>query len=119
MSYDIYLVNPVSKEPLKLDSPHYMRGGTYAVSGEEEAHLNVTYNYAPHYYRVLDAEKGIRVLYGKSGAESIPLLEKAIALLGDDSDQDYWKATEGNAKAALFQLLSLARMRPDGVWTGD
>ena len=118
MSYDIRLVHPVTKETLTLDSAHFMRGGTYSLFGEREAHLNVTYNYAPHYYRVFGQE-GVRALYGKSGAETIPLLEAAIDQLGDDVDDDYWKPTEGNAKAALFQLLALARMRPDGIWAGD
>ena len=29
MSYDISLVDPVTKETLIMDSPHQMRGGTY------------------------------------------------------------------------------------------
>jgi hypothetical protein len=95
-----------------------MRGGTYAVGGEQRAHLNVTYNYAKHYYRVL-GEKGIRTIYDLSGAESIPLLKDAISKLGDDVDPDYWASTEGNAKVALQQLLALAQMRPDGIWEGD
>jgi hypothetical protein len=33
--------------------------------------------------------------------------------------EDYWEATEGNAKRALLQLMALSRMRPDGVWDGD
>ena len=61
--------------------------------------------------------KGIRSIYGKTGAESIPMLEKAISALGDDGD--YWNATEGNAKRALYGLLAFAKMRPDGVWDGD
>lgn len=56
----------------------------------------------------------------RRGAESIPMLEKAIAALGDDTDDDdYWHATEGNAKRALYWLLEFAKMRPDGVWDGD
>lgn len=56
----------------------------------------------------------------KTGAESIPMLEKAISALGDDvDDNDYWNATEGNAKRALYGLLAFAKMRPDGVWDGD
>ena len=54
-----------------------------------------------------------------TGAESVPVLEGAISKLGDDTDEDYWKPTEGNVKQALEQLLALARMRPDGVWAGD
>lgn len=134
MSYDIKLIDPITKDVLQLDSPHHMRGGTYQVGGTTEASLNVTYNYAEHFQRVFGDEKveltpfekvfgggktGIRRLYGMTGAESIPVLEKAISLLADDVNEDYWKPTEGNAKRALIQLLTLAKMRPDGVWNGD
>lgn len=135
MSYDIGLQDPVTKKTLLLSEPHFMRGGTYAIGGTQEASLNVTYNYAPHFRRVFgdsDAklsdfdrlfggggETGIRRLYGMSGAESIPVLEQAISSLGDDTSDDYWEPTEGNAKRALIQLLALAKMRPDGVWAGD
>lgn len=118
MSYDIELRDPVTKETLQLDAPHHMRGGTYAVGGTTDAHLNVTYNYGKHYYRVF-GEGGIRSIYGKTGAESIAVLENAISQLGDDVANDYWEPTEGNAKRALVQLLALAKMRPDGVWDGD
>lgn len=100
-----------------LDTPHHMRGGTYAVGGEQRAHINITYNYAKHYSAV--GPNGIRSIYGLTGAASIPVLQGAIAQLGDEVSQDYWEATEGNAKRALYQLLALAQMRPDGVWDGD
>ena len=118
MSYDIELRHPVTGETLTLYAPHHMRGGTYAVGGTTSAHLNVTYNYGQHYYRVM-GDGGIRSIYGKTGAESLSMLGTAIANLGDDVDDDYWKPTEGNAKAALMQLRALALMRPDGVWAGD
>ena len=117
MSYDIYLTHPVTGDRLELDQPHHMRGGTYQVGGTIRAHLNVTYNYAPHFKRIGD--EGIRSIYGKSGAESIPVLRAAADSLRDDVDDDYWKPTEGNAKAALLQLIALATMRPDGIWQGD
>lgn len=136
MSYDISLTDPVTGETLELDSPHHMRGGTYAVGGTTRAHLNVTWNYAAHYYRVFtpaplrpgvdqyhanegDTVGGIRSIYGLTGAESVPVLQSAIDQLGDDVHPGYWKPTEGNAKRALTQLLALAHMRPDGVWNGD
>lgn len=53
MSYDIYLNDPVTGGIIELDEPHQMRGGNYAVGGTTEAWLNVTYNYAKHYYRVM------------------------------------------------------------------
>lgn len=118
MSYDINLCDPVTHDVLLLDDPHDMRGGTYAMGGTREAHLNVTYNYAEHYKRVL-GEKGIRTIYGMTGAESIPVLEAAASRLADDATGNYWDATDGNAKRALLKLVALAKLRPDGVWDGD
>ena len=74
--------------------------------------------YAIHFRKVFPND-GIRTIYGMTGAESLPVLDKAISELGNDVDPDYWKATEGNAKQALTQLRALAAMRPDGVWQGD
>ncbi len=118
MSYDIDLKDPVSKETIHFDTIHHMRGGTYAMGGTTEASLNITYNYSKHYYRVF-GEKGIRTIYGMTGAESIPVLQRAAEQLGDDVDEDYWSPTEGNAKRPLFQLIAMAQLRPDGVWDGD
>lgn len=118
MSYDIDLCDPVSGEVLHLDHVHHMTGGTYAIGGTTELSLNVTYNYAKHFIRVL-GQKGIREIYGRTGAESIPVLKDAISSLADDVDDDYWEPTEGNAKASLLKLLAMAQLRPDGVWKGD
>lgn len=120
MSYDIELRDPVTHKVLETDSPHFMRGGTYAVGGTTDLHLNITYNYGQFYRQEnVFGHGGIRAIYGMTGAESIPVLQKAIDNLGDDVDTDYWKPTEGNAKRPLLQLLAMAKMRPDGVWGGD
>src|SRR3990172_9339544 len=113
MSYDLGLHDPVSGEMLQLNAAHAMRGGTYCLGGTIDASLNVTYNYARLFRFAFEDQRGIRTLYGISGAESIQLLERAIANLGDNTDEDYWAATEGNAKRALYQLMALARLRPD------
>lgn len=123
MSYDIYLRDPITKETLVLDGPHHMKGGTYCLGGEIKAHLNITYNYCHTFRRVLpkrdDWHQGIRSIYGLTGAESLPILDAAIAQLGDDVSEDYWEPTDGNAKRALLQVRALALLRPDGVWDGD
>ena len=144
MSYDIYLVDPITRKTLELDAPHQMRGGTYALGGTTEAHLNVSFDYGVHFWLVfeelpaprplapewmhkmaaVDSEihytiAGIRTLYGLSGAESLPILDRAMALLKDNGTDNYWDATEGNAKRALIQLRALAALRPDGIWDGD
>lgn len=118
MSYDISLREPVTGRTIEFELKHYIRGGTYAIGGTQEAWLNITYNYADHYYRVF-GEKGIRTIYGMTGAESIPVIKAAMEQLGDDVSGDYWESTEGNAKQALAGLLAFAQMRPDGIWEGN
>jgi hypothetical protein len=118
MSYDISLTDPITKETIQFDSPHELKGGIYALGGTTEAWLNITYNYSLHFYRTM-GDKGIRAIYGLTGAEAIPLLKQAIGQLKDDVSGDYWESTEGNAKHALYGLLALAQLRPDGVFQGD
>ena len=123
MSYDISLVDPVSKETLVVESPHFMQGGTYQLGGTTELWLNITYNYSKYYYEVYP-EKGIREIYGKSGFESVKILEDLISGIESrhdvsDVSNDYWESTAGNAVRPLYQLLTMAKMRPDGIWDGD
>lgn len=116
MSYDISLIDPVSKETLTVEKKHFMTGGTYCIGGTNELWLNVTYNYSNQFAKAFNDKKGIHLIEGKNAIDTIPMLEKAIANLGDDTDDDYWKSTEGNAKKPLIQLLAMAKMRPDGIW---
>jgi len=118
MSYDISLLDPVTKETIVFDHIHQIKGGTHAIGGTNEAWLNITWNYGGHFRRVFSGD-GIRTIYGMTGAESVPVLQDAMSNLGDDVDEDYWKDTEGNAKKALAELLAFAQMRPDGIWGGD
>ncbi len=118
MSYDIELCDPVTGERLDVDAVHHIAGGTYVLGGTTELWLNVTYNYSKHYRAF--GPGGIRTIYGMSGAQSIPVIQAVIDTLGDDVDEDdYWNATEGNAKRALCALKAIAELRPDGVWSGD
>lgn len=119
MSYDIDLLDPVTKETIRISDKHHMRGGTYQLGGSNELSLNVTYNYGKIFCRVIDEDKGIRFLYGKTGLETIDILNAAIGQLGDDVSDNYWDDTEGNAKRALIHLRTMAQMRPDGIWSGD
>jgi len=118
MSYDINLKDPVTKETIELDEPHFMRGGTFAVGGTKELWLNITYNYSHYYYEATDkdprfahdevscyyadgtkgpieTEYGIRGIYGKTGAESIPMLEDMIRRITEKYQKDgEWIETE-------------------------
>lgn len=122
MSYDLDLIDRHGKI-LEFSEPHHLCGGTYAVGGTSEASLNVTYNYAKHFHYVFGPE-GIRSLYGMTSLQSLPVMAKAVILLGDDVDPDYWKPTEGNARLAILDLMTLAQLairegHPDAVWKGD
>lgn len=115
MSWDIYLKDPVSKEVITLPFEHHMYGGTYRIGGTNELWLNVTYNYGKVYR---EKTNGLTLDYldNKIAYDTIDFFEGLIKSLSDDVSDDYWEATEGNAKKAIYQLLIFARMRPDGIW---
>lgn len=104
MSYDITLNDRVTGEIILFEKKHYMGGGTFAVSGSYEAWLNITYNYSRYYYEATNGDErfanqpylpnddkvnyGIRGIYGKSGAESIPMLKDMIMRIEDKYKKD-------------------------------
>ena len=139
---------------------------TFSPKPISEAWLNITYNYGRYYYDATDGdprfahdeisayyadgttgpvktEYGIRGIYGRTGVESIPMLEDMIErikakykpdgewlITSRDSEDytedisegpcdDYWEATAANAIRPLYQLIAMAKLRPDGVWDGD
>lgn len=169
---------------------------TFSPMPTTEAWLNITYNYGKYYYEVTDGdprfahdellcryddgtegpsvtEYGIRGIYGKSGAESIPMLKDMISRIeekykkdgewistdrkklrhidvntgkeldfykdifeknmpedeykqevyvvtvNEGPNDDYWEATAANAIRPLWQLITMAELRPDGIWDGD
>ena len=115
MSWDCCLCDPVTDKPIMIDTPHEMRGGMYQIGGSKELYLNVTYNYGKIIRKVMNG-KALDCLDGMTALESIPLLELAVSKLSNEVNSDYWTATEGNVKRSLIQLLTLAKMRPDGIW---
>ncbi len=122
MSYDIHLKDRKTGEQLHIEHNHLLQGGTCAVGGTTELWLNVTYNYGEIFRKVL-GEKGIRSIYGLGAVESLPILFEAVNKLEGKRQGDYWAATEGNAKAALLDLMSLVQLAIredfDAVWDGD
>ena len=112
MSWDISLLDPVTKKTLTSDVKHDIKGGTYCLGGTNNLWLNITYNYGPIYH-----EHGLDIneIAGKEAVDVIPVLDKVISELKDDVNDDYWQPTEGNAKKALIGLRALFKLRPDGV----
>lgn len=70
-----------------------------------------------------------QIFFDKAGNEidfyevlhgGIEYQEKEIEVEVDEgSTDDYWEATAANAIRPLYQLIALAKMRPDGIWDGD
>lgn len=97
MSYQICLLDPVTKECINLNFKHSMYGVNIPCDenlnpvSTTEASLGITYNYSSYYYEVTEGDErfahenedhktvcGIRGLYGKTGAESIPMLKDMV-----------------------------------------
>ena len=115
MGWSIYLIEPVTREVIILSFKHQMFGSTYCLGGTDELWIDVTYNYGK-IYREKTNGLSLDFLHNKFAYETIEFLEDLINSLGDETSNDYWEATEGNAKKAIYQLLIFARMRPDGIW---
>lgn len=148
MSYDIEIVD-TDGQLMCAASRHQLRGGTYCLGGTDELRLNITYNYAPYFYKAF-GEKGIRSLYGKKVVDTVGDIAKAIQAVGEmqdiegeqkarvdeiaerypDADDEaiglckwepdnYWTPTRANAQASLQSLLALAGLGLGGIWAGD
>lgn len=115
MSYSISL----NKEGKTAEVDLHQEGGNIVLGGSDIADMHITYNYGEFFYMYLDSKKGIRWLYGKNAKDTIKKLQNAVKVLGTDRDEDYWKATRGNAGHALNVLLTWAKQHPEGVWEGD
>ena len=117
MGYDIYMKG---KNGHTLKVLPFNEGGTRRMDGDEtEAWISVTYNYSQYFYGTIDAGEGIRWIYGMTGKECVPHLERALKTLGSKRDPNYWKATPGNAGCIVATLLSWCHQKPDGVFAGD
>lgn len=137
MSYDIIIKDPETGETLQTEEPHGLVGGTYCIGGTRDLTLNITFNYSKFYYRedtlgvstivrekeprdgylhIIEPERG-----GLPGLEYCTIPEarervaNAIAHLHGPRSADYWEPTEGNARAALVNLLCLLELAPENA----
>jgi hypothetical protein len=119
MSWWVYLEDE-DGQPQRVK--RHAEGGTYAVGGTDCAELNVTYNYGARFREALpELAEGpnvlARMLDGKRASETLPMLERAVAVLGVKRSQDYWESSPGNAGTALAVLRDWASEHPDAVWS--
>ena len=111
MSYDCYVNFKKNNEHVVFPQKHELIGGTFALGGNDEAWLNVTFNYHKSFVKAFENDEGLNLLIGMDLKPSLELLDKAIKNLGDEPPvDDYWAATDGNAKVALVNLKSLGEL---------
>ena len=107
----------------------------YGLSGQES--LSVLQNmisFLEEKYKKNDewitTQREKRIFYDEDGKEIddpfIAILkgekyrvEEIIVDCYEGSDKNYWNPTAANAIKPLWQLIALARMRPDCIWDGD
>lgn len=132
MSYSIYLKDPVTKETLELP-PHDMQGCNILIDENynriptTEASLGITHNYARYYYDATNNDErfygqnynneyvnlGSRGIYGKSGAESIPMLRDMITRIKNKYCEDGAWVTSERTKDKYFDSKGIER---DFIW---
>ena len=108
MSFDISLLDPVSKDVCEVPA-HLLTGGNYLADYDSdsgkfsakpntEAWINITYNYS-RYFReaiksIVNSEDGIRYFNKKKTIDCIPIVSKMIKYIEDkyrDSSGDWIK----------------------------
>ena len=116
MGYDIQLIG-TDGEPVQVK--RHSEGGTFVLGGTTSADINITYNYAAYFYDTIDADEGIRFLYGKTAEMCIPRLHSAVRELGTVRSDNYWAATPGNVGHIIEILLRWAKDNPSATFRGD
>ena len=93
MSYDIYLKEPVNG-----------MNGVNSIPVLEHMISEITNKY----------KKSNGWINTKRTAEEIIEYE-----VNEGDTSDYWLGTAANAIRPLYQMIALAKMRPDRIWDGD
>ena len=96
MSYDIELINRKTKQPLLLSQPQYIRGGTVKAELDKNGNLVQTKETNAE-GNVTENSAGIRGLYGKTAAESLPMLRDMIERIKKkymDQETGEWSVTK-------------------------
>ena len=110
MNYEVRIIDQFGQS-VRLPKAIKIEGSTFLIGGNNLAEIKVTYNYSPHYRDVWGHN-----LYGIDGlstADTQVLLQKAVEELGTEESSDYWRATRGNAGAALQAILDVMEICPE------
>lgn len=117
MGYYVELVNKETNVPMTTFRTIFLQtGNTYNITGSNEMSIHITSNYYPGFNMVFGSDRGLNVIHNMSAKESTEKLYQAIGKLDTDTDENYYKATQGNVREALVILLAFALLCPTGVW---
>ena len=116
MGYHISLNHDVGIEQVPRHNDGSMRQyGWNDREGTMPAEISVTGNYDPIYQQVTG--KSLKEILGAKPAwVTVPVLNKVVTACGTLKDDDYLKATPGNAGAIAALLLDWARLHPEAMW---
>ena len=96
---------------------------SYDINIAEER-FNVTFNVSPMFYAALP-DDGIRTIYGKTGAEALPILQEIRAYFEDNKNylaslepSNGW-GTFDNTYRCLCKMVRVSMNNPDEIWQGD
>lgn len=86
--------------------------------------FNITWNVAPMFYAAIPDE-GIRTIYGKTGAEALPILQEIRAYF--EGNKDYLTSLEpsngwgtfNTTYRCLCKMVRISMNNPDEIWQGD
>ena len=96
---------------------------SYDISIAEED-FNITFNVSPMLYAAI-TEDGIRAIYGKTGAEALPILRDMRSFFEDNQEkltamepENKWGTFENTYKC-LCKMVLASMNNPDKKWSGD
>lgn len=111
-----------SGECIRLENLHFVRGSIYPIGGTDEVSLDVTFNYSkiltPLAKEKFGVDRWVDLMYGKTSHEAVKPLRVLLSMLEGEPDDDYWAITEGNARAAIKNLIYLCELslNYEGRW---
>lgn len=95
--------------------PRHFEGAVLEMDGNTAAEVHVTGNYLPIWRRYFEPNEGDRYgIWGKTGRDLRPTIERAVAELGTIKDKDFWKPSNGNVGAIFDLMLEWIDQLPDG-----
>ena len=111
MSWNIQIHDNTTGRPRQFESAHQLVGSTYELGGSRHAEINITYNYNKSFKRA-----GLNIRKDLNDQPVGPvkrILASAASQLGTATTSNYYEPDDGNAGAALADLLVMCTLCQD------